>query len=233
MKQAAERQKRKCRKGDSALDFRISGCTDNFERGALSAGFCRVAGLDEVGRGSLFGPVAAAAVILDLGNVPDGINDSKKLSIKQRNRLADEIKQTAIDYAVAFVDSAVIDRINILEATRLAMKKAIQDLHHEPSFLLCDGIVLPGIGIAQREIIQGDSLSISIAAASILAKVARDEMLDWYAREFPGYGLEKNKGYGTSGHLEALRRLGPTPLHRLTFKGVLDRNLSLPFAAPF
>jgi ribonuclease HII len=210
---------------------RSNRCDDHFEREAHHAGYPIVAGLDEVGRGCLFGPVAAAAVVLDLSAVPPGINDSKKLSIKQRKRLADEIKQAAIDYAIAFVDSKEVDKINILEATRKAMKGAIRGLKQSPSYLLCDGIVLPNIGISQCEIIQGDSLSVSIGAASILAKVARDEMLDQLALQFPGYGLEKNKGYGTAEHLKALRQLGPTPLHRFTFKGVWDQNLNLPFTA--
>jgi ribonuclease HII len=206
-------------------------CDDHFEREALRAGHPRVAGLDEVGRGCLFGPVAAAAVVLDLQAIPLGIDDSKKLSIKHREKLADEIKQAAIDFAIAFVDSTVVDRINILEATREAMKRAVRGLKQEPSFLLCDGIVLSGISIAQLEIIKGDALSVSIAAASILAKVARDELLDRLALDFPGYELEKNKGYGTARHLEALRRLGPTPLHRRTFKGVLEPMVNLPFVA--
>lgn len=206
-------------------------CDDRFEREALLAGYPRVAGLDEVGRGCLFGPVAAAAVVLNLEAIPLGIDDSKKLSIKHRGKLADEIKQTAIDYAIAFVDSADVDKFNILEATREAMSRAVQGLKQRPSFLLCDGIVLPGVSIAQLEIIKGDSLSVSIAAASIIAKVARDELLDQLALEYPGYELEKNKGYGTARHLKALRQLGPTPLHRYTFKGVLDRNLNLPFVA--
>jgi ribonuclease HII len=231
MMRAAEMQRLEIKGTDPARISKCNQCDDHFEKEALLAGYPRVAGLDEVGRGCLFGPVAAAAVVLDLEAIPRGIDDSKKLSIKHRRKLADEIKQTASDYAIAFVDSMEVDRINILEATREAMKRAVQGLKQEPSFLLCDGIVLPGINIAQLEIIKGDSLSVSIAAASILAKVARDELLDRLALLYPGYELERNKGYGTARHLQALRQLGPTPLHRFTFKGVLERNLNLPFVA--
>jgi ribonuclease HII len=208
-----------------------NSCNARFEHEAICAGFSRVAGLDEVGRGCLFGPVAAAAVVLNLNAVPPGVNDSKKLSIKQRLRLADEIKKTAEDYTIAFIDSAEIDHINILEATRKAMQLAVEGLKKKPSFVLCDGIFLPGMAIPQREIVKGDSLSVSIASASILAKVARDQLLDQLSLLYPGYGLEKNKGYGTAQHLKALRKLGPTPLHRLSFKGVYDWNFNLPFPA--
>ena len=208
------------------MDFH---CDDLFEREALAKGFMVIAGLDEVGRGALFGPVAAAAVILDLDRLPPGIDDSKKLTANQRERLADEIRKTAKDYSIAFVESTVVDKINILAATREAMAEAICGLKEKPSFLLCDAIFLPGVEIPQRGIIKGDCQSVSIAAASILAKVERDRFILQLAKEYPGYELEKNKGYGTARHLRALRQLGPTPLHRRSFRGVLDPVFELPF----
>jgi ribonuclease HII len=197
-------------------------CDTHFEEAACQAGYPIVAGIDEVGRGCLFGPVAAAACVLDLGRLPSGINDSKKLTAKQRTKLADEIRKAARDYAIAFIEASVVDQINILEATREAMRRAVAGLKEAPAFLLCDGIYIPGIQIPQQNIVHGDALSVSIAAASILAKVERDQLIDRLAVQFPGYDLENNKGYGTARHLEALRRRGPTELHRLTFKGVLQ-----------
>lgn len=195
-------------------------CDLFFENLVLGEGYRRVAGLDEVGRGALFGPVCAAAVILDLHKVPPGINDSKKLSPKQREVLAENIKEAALDYSIAFVDASVIDEINILQATIRAMQQSIRRFREAPDFLLCDAIVLTGCQIPQKAIVKGDALSISIAAASILAKVERDKLVVQLDANYPGYDLINNKGYGTAKHLDALSKLGPTNLHRMTFKGV-------------
>ncbi len=197
-----------------------SGCDSSFEQRALQQGYCRIGGVDEVGRGALFGPVCAAVVVLDLQRVPFGINDSKKLSAKQRLHLAENIREAAWDFSVAFVEAGTIDRINILEATKEAMRQAIRGLRTLPDCLLCDGIVIDGVTIAQRRIVHGDARSVSIGAASILAKVERDRLLLELDSCFSGYGLAQNKGYGTRFHLEALKRLGPTSQHRLTFRGV-------------
>jgi ribonuclease HII len=196
-------------------------CDLTFERLALQQGFKRIAGIDEVGRGALFGPVCAAAVVLDLTCVPaQGINDSKKLTAKQRLEIAENIRQEAEDYSVAFVESSIIDRINILEATREAMRRAVSGLRKKPDCLLCDGIVITHLDIPQKYIVKGDARSISIAAASILAKVDRDCLISELDTEYPGYDLRKNKGYATSNHLRALKILGPSPYHRITFRGV-------------
>jgi len=176
--------------------------------------------LDEVGRGALFGPVCAAAVIMNPQRIPPGINDSKALSPRRRSLLADEIGKTAEACAVAFVDSSTIDRINILEATRRAMLLAVEKLETRPDFLLCDGDVVVPISMPQRSIVGGDRRSLSIAAASILAKVARDRLIVDLDARYPGYDLRNNMGYGTRKHREALKRIGPTPLHRSSFRGV-------------
>jgi len=195
-------------------------CDLTFEKLALQQGFQRIAGIDEVGRGALFGPVCAAVVVFEIGAIPQGINDSKKLSAKKRCRLAEDIKAEAKDYSIAFVESSVIDQINILEATREAMRRAVAGLKERPDYLLCDGIVITGLNIPQNYIVKGDTLSLSIAAASILAKVERDQVITSLDLEYPGYDLKRNKGYGTSNHLDAIKCLGPTRYHRLTFRGV-------------
>ena len=176
--------------------------------------------MDEVGRGALFGPVCAGAVIMNPRRIPPGINDSKTLSPRQRSILADEIRETADAAAVAFVDAPTIDRINILEATRRAMLLAVEKLETRPDFLLCDGDMVVPIPMPQQAIVGGDRRSLSIAAASILAKVARDRLIVNLDTRFPGYDLRNNMGYGTRKHREALKRLGPTPLHRASFRGV-------------
>jgi len=155
-----------------------------------------------------------------LDRVPSGIDDSKKLSVKQREQLAENIKGTALDFCVAFVAATIIDRMNILEATKEAMRQALRGLKQPPEFILCDGLFIDGITIPQRRIIKGDARSVSIGAASILAKVERDRLISRLAVEYPGYDLARNKGYGTIRHLEGLKQLGPTPLHRRTFRGV-------------
>jgi ribonuclease HII len=200
--------------------WKPQSCDLTFEKLASEQGFQRIAGIDEVGRGALFGPVCAAAVILNVGAIPHGINDSKKLSAKKRFELAEDIREEARDYSIAFVESSVIDRINILEATREAMRRAVDGLKERPDYLLCDGIVITRLNIPQNYIVKGDALSLSIAAASILAKVERDRLITSLDLEYPGYDLKTNKGYATSNHLNAIRCLGPTPCHRLTFRGV-------------
>ena len=176
-----------------------------------------IAGVDEVGRGPLFGPVAAAAVILDPGSEILYLNDSKKLSEARREALYDEIMEKAIAVGVGMVSAARIDEINILQATYEAMREAISKLSPRPDFLLADAVTIPGLSVTQLGIIKGDAKSLSIAAASVIAKVTRDRLMYEYDALYPGYGLAKNKGYGTAEHIEALRRLGPTPLHRRSF----------------
>jgi ribonuclease HII len=199
-------------------------CDTAFELDAQAAGAQFIAGVDEVGRGALAGPVVAAAVIFDLNRIPVGLNDSKKLSAAQRERLDIEIRATALAYAIARVEAAEIDRINILQATCKAMREAIRMLTPAPDFLLLDAVQLKELTIQQKAIIKGDAQSVSIAAASIIAKVARDRWMMEYDREFPGYGLARNVGYGTAVHLQALREIGPSPLHRLTFRQVLPET---------
>lgn len=196
-------------------------CDNTFEREAQSNGANFIAGVDEVGRGALAGPVVAAAVILDAHRIPVGLNDSKKLTAAQREKLDVDIRATALAYAIARVEAAEIDRINILQATCQAMRNAIRMLTPAPDFLLLDAVHLKDITIQQKAIIKGDAKSVSIAAASIIAKVARDQWMVEYDREFPGYGFARNVGYGTAAHLQALREIGPSPLHRLTFGQVL------------
>ena len=195
-------------------------CGRTFENWAQLLGHQCIAGIDEVGRGALFGPVCAAAVILDLDKLPAGIDDSKKLSPKQREVLAEKIRDTALDLSIAFVEARVIDEINILQATFEAMRQAIRGLRLAPEFLLCDALIIPGCTIPQRSIIKGDAQSVSIAAASILAKVERDRLVCGLDAKYPGYDLASNMGYGTEKHLKALSALGPTELHRRTFQGV-------------
>ena len=180
----------------------------------------RIAGVDEVGRGPLFGPVVAAAVILQRGCRLSGLNDSKKLTEKKRNELDLEIRDNAVAWAIAEVDAETIDRINIRQASLLAMRQAVEQLALGPDFLLIDGkdmIDWPG---KQQAVIHGDATSFSIAAASVLAKVYRDRLLVEWDAEYPGYGLARHKGYGSPEHFAALARLGPTPLHRKTFHPV-------------
>jgi ribonuclease HII len=194
----------------------------DFEQQAHSEGFCFVAGVDEVGRGCLAGPVVAAACILDLKRpVPTGLNDSKKLSEKQRNEIAQELHQNALGFSIGAVEADEIDRINILEATKLAMLKAIEGLDPTADHLLIDALQLKHIRLPQKAIIKGDSISYSIAAASVIAKVHRDALMTEYDLEFPQYGFAGHKGYAAAVHLRALREHGPCHLHRKTFHGVL------------
>ena len=191
-----------------------------FEYMAYREGFQRIAGTDEVGRGPLAGPVAAAAVILPRDFYLAGVNDSKLLSDKKRRELAGHIKKEAVSWAVALLSSQYIDRQNILQASREAMRMAVQALQPGPDFLLVDAIKIPDLAIQQLPIIKGDSLSISIACASIIAKVERDEAMLAYDLIYPQYGLGKHKGYATREHLLALQEFGPCPIHRCSFEPV-------------
>jgi ribonuclease HII len=183
----------------------------------ITANYTYVAGIDEVGRGPLAGPVVCAAVILEKGTEFIGINDSKKVKKEDRERLFNEIKEKAIAVGIGICDEKVIDAINILEATKLGMKKAIKDLEQRPEFLLIDALTLDDIPIKQKGIIKGDTKSVSIAAASIIAKVTRDQIMYAYNEKYPEYGFLTNVGYGTKEHREALEIIGPTPIHRKSF----------------
>ena len=194
-------------------------CTLKFEKLAWATGAKLVAGVDEVGRGSLFGPVVAGAVILDSSYRIRGLRDSKLLLAERREVLAERIREHAITWAVAAVDAARIDQINIYHASRLAMHEAISQLQPVPDHLLIDAMKLD-FNVPQRAIIHGDALSASIAAASILAKVHRDRMIEEWDPIFPIYGLRSNKGYSTPKHLAALREHGPSSLHRQSFAPV-------------
>ncbi|MGD0829967.1 MAG: ribonuclease HII [Terracidiphilus sp.] len=200
-------------------------CGWTLEEAARGRGALRIAGVDEVGRGPLFGPVVAAAVILPRGCLLPGLNDSKQLTEKKRNELDIEIRGNAIAWAVAAVDAETIDRINILQASLLAMRLAVQQLALSPDFLLIDGRNTIDWQCPQTAVIRGDETSFSIAAASVIAKVYRDRLLVDFDHDFPGYGLAQNKGYGSAEHLVALDRLGPTPLHRKSFHPVAQTLL--------
>jgi ribonuclease HII len=189
---------------------------------ARLAGYTLVAGVDEAGRGPLAGPVVAAAVILPQGIVLDGVKDSKKMSESAREQAFSLIETVAIDLSVSVVSPKEIDRINILQATRKAMKQAVLTLDPQPDYLLIDGTHPVDLSIHQRCIIKGDDLSLSISAASIMAKVYRDRIMYSYHTLYPRYGFSLNKGYGTPGHREAIMRYGPCCIHRLTFRGVLE-----------
>lgn len=176
-----------------------------------------ICGVDEAGRGPLAGPVCAAAVILPKGLVIPGLNDSKKLSDKRRRELFPIIQQEAVSFGIAFASQEEIDEINILQATFLAMRRAIDQLNPQPEFALIDGNRETDFGVPCKTVIKGDSLSANIAAASVLAKVTRDNWMMEAAEKYPGYGFEIHKGYGTKAHYAALEKLGPCPIHRRTF----------------
>ena len=179
---------------------------------------CRyICGIDEAGRGPFAGPVAAAAVILDPEKEILYLNDSKKLSEKKREELYDEIMEKAVAVGVGLCDNNVIDEINILQATYKAMQQAIEGLSVKPDFILVDAVTIPGIYIPQEGIVKGDAKSVSIAAASIIAKVTRDRIMREYDKQYPEYDFASNKGYGTSAHIKALKKYGPTEIHRKTF----------------
>ena len=193
--------------------------TWEYEEKAWANGYGSVCGVDEAGRGPVAGPVCAAAVILPAGIVIEGLNDSKKLSEKKREKLFDEITENALAWSVSLVDERVIDEINILQATYEAMRQAIEKLNPQPAVLLNDAVRIPQVAIQQVPIIKGDAKSVSIAAASIVAKVTRDRMMEQYEEVFPGYGFARNKGYGSKEHIEALQTMGPTVIHRRSFIG--------------
>ena len=195
---------------------------NTYEKEGYSKGYLYIGGIDEAGRGPLAGPVVASVVVFKPNTKIEGINDSKKLSEAKREELFDIIKEQAIDYGIGIVNNEEIDEINILNATYLAMKKALNCLKNTPDYLLIDAATIPGINIDQKPIIKGDSKSISIAAASILAKVTRDNIMYQYDEMFPEYGFKSHKGYGTKEHYEAIERYGITRIHRKSFlKNVL------------
>lgn len=190
----------------------------HYEREALAKGFKRIAGIDEAGRGPLAGPVVAAACIIPENIVIPGVDDSKKLTPLIRQNLYDAITSIPeISYAIAIVDAATIDIINIYQATLKAMLDAVNKLTIPPDFLLVDGTALPNLTIPSEKIIKGDSKSHSIAAASILAKVTRDRLMEEYHIQWPDYGFNQHKGYGTEKHIDAIAKYGACPIHRMTF----------------
>lgn len=188
-----------------------------WEKETRQQGFNCIAGLDEVGMGCLAGPVVAAAVILDLNKVPDGITDSKLLSPKKRQLLKVQIEESALDFAIGMASVEEIDQINIYHAARLAMKRAVEKLTLKPDYLLIDGRAKLDLSISQQAIVKGDQSCLSIGAASILAKVFRDQMMTDFDQEYPGYEFAKHKGYGSVLHRQHLQQKGPSPLHRKSF----------------
>lgn len=189
-----------------------------FEKAAVNSGFSCICGVDEAGRGPLAGPVCAAAVILPEGAVIERLDDSKKLTEKKREKLYDIIKETAVAYSVAYGTLEEIETVNILEATYLAMNRAIEGLSVKPDFALIDGNRVPrGIKIPCETIVKGDSKSMSVAAASVLAKVTRDRLMLEYDKKYPEYNFKKHKGYGTKEHTELIKQYGPCEIHRLSF----------------
>ena len=198
---------------------------DQWERGLRAAGFPLVAGLDEAGRGPLAGPVSAAAVVLDPGDLPDGIDDSKALGAAQREALCAAILDRALAVGIGFASAAEIDALNIRQATFAAMRRAVRALPLAPDHLLIDGRdVPPGLPCPARALVKGDSLSLSIAAASIVAKVTRDRLMVRLGASHPDYGFAIHKGYPTAAHRAALARLGPTPFHRWSFGALARRS---------
>lgn len=188
-----------------------------YEKDAYRKGFRYVAGIDEAGRGPLAGPVVAACVMLPEGCLIEGLDDSKKLSASKRESLYDIIMDRAVSVGIGVVDEKHIDSMNILNATKLAMKRAVDQVEPKPDLLLIDAVRLPDIDILQASIIKGDSLSVSIAAASIVAKVTRDRLIEEADVLYPAYGFKKHKGYGTSEHINAIRKYGICPIHRISF----------------
>jgi ribonuclease HII len=196
-------------------------CSSRFERAARKLGWTRIAGIDEVGRGALFGPVVAAAVVLNPKRRIVGLDDSKALLPERRGVLAERIREHALAWAVAEVDASRIDAWNIYQASRQAMTAALQQLSMTPDYLLIDAMELD-VMIEQKSLIKGDAKSVSIAAASIVAKTYRDARMEEWDAVYPLYGLARHKGYATADHLEALRQHGPTPLHRHSFAPVRE-----------
>lgn len=223
MSKAAEE---KAKKAKAALEAEYARTERMYLFERKYAGSGLICGIDEVGRGPLAGPVCAGAVILPSDHPVLYLNDSKKLSEKKREKMYDVIVNEALAYATAFVEPERIDEINILQATYEAMAEAVRKLSVKPAVLLVDAVHVPQLeGVKQVSIVKGDAQSASIAAASILAKVERDRLMLEYDRQYPAYGFARNKGYGTAAHIEALRALGPCPLHRNTFiSGILGKS---------
>ena len=188
-----------------------------YEQSAELKGYKAICGVDEAGRGPLAGPVCAAAVILPPNTIIDGVNDSKKLTEKKREALFDVIKETAVSYSIAYASVEEIESINILNATMLAMKRAVEGLDVKADYAMIDGNKMPPLDIDGETIVKGDAKCMSIACASILAKVSRDRLLYDYAKEYPQYQFDKHKGYGTAAHREAILEYGPCPYHRMSF----------------
>lgn len=195
------------------LEERLSRC-----------GFCRIAGVDEAGRGSLAGPVVAAAVVMDCRRLVPGVDDSKCLTAPERERLAEAIRASALAWTVAEVPADVIDRINILQATRRAMCQALSGLRPSPDIAVIDAVALSAIPCPSLPLVRGDSVSYAVACASILAKVARDRLMVELHEQYPHYGFAAHKGYSVPEHLQALETFGPCPVHRLTYRPVLPRT---------
>jgi ribonuclease HII len=194
--------------------------SSRFEEEAFRTGARRIAGIDESGRGPLAGPVVAAAVIMPRGLAIPGLNDSKLVSTQERERIFLEIQTKAVAIGIGTAPPKIIEEINIYQATRLAMAQAITQITPPPDYLLIDGPISLALEIAQRSIVKGDRLCASVAAASIIAKVTRDRIMMKLHEQYPVYGFDAHKGYGTLAHREALKRYGPCPVHRMTFKGV-------------
>lgn len=194
-------------------------CTRRFEDEARAAGHALVAGVDEVGRGALCGPVIAAAVVLSDDFDTTGLDDSKRLTALQREKMSSRVRGACTGWGLGIAEPAEIDRVNVLRATLLAMQRAIEALPCRPDFVLVDALKVPGLPIPQRAIVKGDALSVTIAAAAIVAKVERDARMRELHARYPGFGLDRNMGYGSGRHREALRRLGPTEIHRRSFQG--------------
>ena len=188
-----------------------------YERKLIEKGCKYICGVDEVGRGPLAGPVVCAAVIMPLDDIIEGVDDSKKVTLKRREKIAELIAQKAIALNICRIEPEIIDEINILEATKLCMKRAVEGLSVKPDFVLTDGNMTLDISIPQQSIIKGDSLSYSIGAASIAAKVFRDKIMDGYALTYPQYGFDKNKGYGTADHIRGIKEAGLCAIHRRSF----------------
>jgi ribonuclease HII len=199
------------------------GAPYHFESAAWRRGITRLAGVDEAGRGPLAGPVVAAAVVLPPGVKIAGVDDSKRVPPEERLRLFEVIRERALGVGVGVVDHLTIDRINILQATRLAMGQALGALGVEPELVLTDFVMVPGLGCPQRNLVEGDRRSASVAAASIIAKVTRDRLMEEADREFPVYGFGRHKGYATPEHRSALEMHGPCALHRQTFAGIWNQ----------
>jgi len=217
-----------CPKFEESKDIVGQVPTFDEEEKLIARGYRIIAGVDEVGRGPLAGPVVAAAVILPWGKQPSWLSrvrDSKQLTPSQRESIFDRITASRVAYGLGVVSHEVIDKRGIAPATRLAMRRAIEQLSTRPDYLLIDFMQLPAIRIPQKSVVDGDSLCLSIAAASIVAKVTRDRLMVELDGQFPGYGLAQHKGYGTPEHLEALQRLGPCPIHRKTFEPIKGRLL--------